>query len=214
MKKIWLFVLLSLIIPFYSFAMCSWTWECHDTIDPNNPTDEDIQFLLDLGLINATKEDVEKYGLEQIKAYYWAYNNWITSKKSFKEADVEWELTRIAMAKMLAFYAINQLWRQIAPKAVPEWPDMTNELNDQYNNWVRLAYLLWIMWIWIKEYRPFDTVTRAEFATALSRLLYWTKDGNPYYKTHLAKLKNSGIINQDNPKECVLDVSELKQKIG
>ena len=203
MKKILLFVLLSsLIIPFYSFAICvESTWECKDTIDYTDiPDDIIVKLLLDTWEIKATDEEVRKYGLEQIKAYYWAYNNWITSKESFKEADVEWGLTRIAMAKMLAFYAINQLWRQIAPKAVPEWPDMTNELNNQYNNWVRLAYWLWIMWIWIKEYRPFDTVTRAEFATALSRLLYWTQDGNPYYKPHLSKLKKSGLINQDNPK--------------
>ncbi|MBO7505065.1 hypothetical protein J6T66_02730 [bacterium] len=39
------------------------------------------------------------------------------------------------------------------------------------------------------EFRPFDLVPRAEFGTALSRMLYSTEDGNPYYSTHLAKLK-------------------------
>jgi hypothetical protein len=39
------------------------------------------------------------------------------------------------------------------------------------------------------EFRPDDGVTRGEFATALSRMLYNTPDGNPYYTTHLEKLK-------------------------
>ncbi|MBQ5945680.1 hypothetical protein IJL65_04860 [bacterium] len=39
------------------------------------------------------------------------------------------------------------------------------------------------------EFRPFDMVTRAEFGTALSRMLYKLADGDPYYVTHLAKLK-------------------------
>ena len=86
MKKIWLLVLSLLFVPFCSFAMCEWTWECKDTIDPNNPTDEDIQFLLDLWFINATKEEVEKFWLEQIKAYYWASNLNITTMKSVKKS--------------------------------------------------------------------------------------------------------------------------------
>jgi hypothetical protein len=36
------------------------------------------------------------------------------------------------------------------------------------------------------KFRPFDTVTRAEFATALSRLKYHTDDGKDvYYSTHI-----------------------------
>ncbi|MBR6908245.1 S-layer homology domain-containing protein [bacterium] len=39
------------------------------------------------------------------------------------------------------------------------------------------------------RFRPNDIVTRAEFATALSRLLYGIKDsGNPYYTSHINKL--------------------------
>jgi hypothetical protein len=39
------------------------------------------------------------------------------------------------------------------------------------------------------NFRPNDTITRAEFVTALSRSLYDTPDGNPYYVTHMQKLK-------------------------
>jgi hypothetical protein len=36
--------------------------------------------------------------------------------------------------------------------------------------------------------------------TALSRSLYDTPDGNPYYVTHMQKLKERWIILNDNPK--------------
>ena len=50
------------------------------------------------------------------------------------------------------------------------------------------------------RFRPFDLVTRAEFGTALSRMLYKLADGDRvYYSTHLKKLKEEKIINNDNP---------------
>jgi hypothetical protein len=57
------------------------------------------------------------------------------------------------------------------------------------------------MWINIENFRPNDPVTRAEFATALSRMLYWTADwSDVYYSTHLAKLMEEKIITKDDPK--------------
>ena len=50
------------------------------------------------------------------------------------------------------------------------------------------------------NFRPNDEVTRAEFATALSRMLYSTPDGKPYYTTHLAKLKAEKILTNDDYK--------------
>ena len=71
---------------------------------------------------------------------------------------------------------------------------------DQYDNGWILSCQLGIMWVWIKEFRPFDNVTRAEFATALSRLLFWTEDWKDvYYTTHLEKLKQEWIITNDDP---------------
>jgi hypothetical protein len=51
------------------------------------------------------------------------------------------------------------------------------------------------------SFRPYDLVTRAEFATALSRLLYWTKDWSDfYYSTHLQKLRREWIITNADPR--------------
>jgi hypothetical protein len=65
---------------------------------------------------------------------------------------------------------------------------------------VTLACQLGIMWVWITDFRPFDPVVRAEFGTALSRLLFGLEDGeDKYYTTHLAKLKEAWIISNDDP---------------
>ena len=50
------------------------------------------------------------------------------------------------------------------------------------------------------RFRPNDYVTRAEFGTALSRMLYGLADGKKnYYSTHLQKLMEKKIITNDNP---------------
>ena len=202
MKKFWLLIwFLWILLSFNTFAACIWTWECNDTEDPTAvPDDVIVKLLLEAWEIKATDKEVEKYGLEQIKAYFWAYNNWITSMESFKEANIEWKLTRIEMAKMLSQYARNIIGKVPANVDVPEFSDITNELDEQYNYGVSRAYKLWIMWIWIDKFRPFDTVTRAEFATALWRLLYNIEDWKDvYYSTHLAKLKSEWVISNDDP---------------
>ena len=63
------------------------------------------------------------------------------------------------------------------------------------------------MWQNMKDnnFRPNDEVTRAEFATALSRLLYNTSDWeykstSRYYIPHIKKLMQKWIITKDDPK--------------
>ena len=142
------------------------------------------------------------FSQEFIDAYNFAYKNGITTKESIEEADLFKPLTRIAMAKMLSQYAINVLGQTPdTTVVVPTFPDVDAKLDADYNNWVTLAYQLWIMWIGIQKFRPFDTVTRAEFWTALSRMLYGTADGewNEWYSTHLQKLMDEKIITNNNP---------------
>jgi hypothetical protein len=58
------------------------------------------------------------------------------------------------------------------------------------------------MWINMPDnkFRPFDEVTRWEFATAISRMLFGITDWTElYYSTHLAKLMGEWIITNDNP---------------
>ena len=142
------------------------------------------------------------YSQEFIDAYNWAYSKGITTMPTINEAQMDQPLTRIAMAKMLSQYAINVLGKTPdTTKVVPAFPDVDAKLDADYNNWVTLAYQLWIMWINVDKYRPFDLVTRAEFGTALSRMLYGLSDGewDQWYKTHLDKLMEEQIITNNNP---------------
>jgi hypothetical protein len=114
-------------------------------------------------------------------------------------------LDRISMAKMLSQYAINVLWKTPDTSIeVPAFPDITPELNEEFWNAVTLAYQLWIMWINIDKFRPFDLVPRSEFGTALSRMLYQTSDWiyektDEYYTPHFEKLKEEGIMSVFDP---------------
>ena len=143
---------------------------------------------------------------EQKDAYTFAKENWITTKDTIQSAQMNGKLTRIAMAKMLSQYAINVLWQTPDTSKTVKFKDVTNKKDADYDNWVTLAYQLWIMWQNMpnNRFRPNDEVSRAEFATALSRLLYQTTDWKykstkEYYIPHMAKLYNEWIISNTDP---------------
>ena len=144
----------------------------------------------------------QNYSEEFQEAYEFAKEKWITTMPTINDANMNGKLTRIAMAKMLSYYAINVLWQKPDETRVNKFNDITDKLDAQYDSGVTLAYQLWIMWINMpnNNFRPNDEVTRAEFATALSRMLYGTPDWNPYYSTHLAKLKAEWILKNDDYK--------------
>ena len=136
------------------------------------------------------------YSSEEKAAYTWAFNNWITTMSTIDKADMNWEVTRIALAKMISNYAIKTLKKKWDTTKKCVFTDVTSDLDKQYDNWVTIACQLWLMGQWITKFRPYDKVTRAEFWTILSRLLYWDKYNwwDPYYQKHLNQLKGEWII--------------------
>lgn len=153
-------------------------------------------------LPNNDKEIQENWFTKEFNdAYQFSYKNWITTRKNIKDVNMQKPLTRIVAAKMLSQYAMNVLWKQPdISKGVIKFNDVTNKLNEEYDNAITLVYQLWIMWINTKHFRPNDIMTRAEFGTALSRMLYWTENWiDVYYTTHLNKLKEEWIIKITNP---------------
>ena len=160
-----------------------------DTTDTSDTAFEDLRKVLDDG-----------YNVEFHNAYNFAFKNGITTMPNIQAADMNSPLTRIAMAKMLSQYAINVLKKTPDTTKTISFPDVSAELDAEYNNGVTLAYQLWIMWVNIENFRPDDLVTRAEFVTALSRMLFGLADGeNLYYETHMQKLLDENIITVDNP---------------
>lgn len=176
-----------------TWTVTTWTNETNvkaDTQDEENQEDEAEW---------ETQEDKDEFQ----RAYEFAYKHGITTMPTIEEANMTWTLTRIAMAKMLSYYAINILWMKPDETRVNKFNDVSEKLNAEYNNAVTLAYQLWIMWINMPKnnFRPNDLVTRWEFATALSRMLYGIEDWkDKYYSTHLAKLMEEKIITNDDPK--------------
>ena len=143
----------------------------------------------------------QTYTPEFQQAYEFAKWHWITTMPTIQKAEMNSSLTRIAMAKMLSQYAINILWKKPKTRVIPKFNDVTEKMDSDYDDWVTLAYQLWIMWQNMpnNRFRPNDEVSRAEFATALSRMLYNTSDWkykstSEYYVNHIKKLKEEWII--------------------
>ena len=123
------------------------------------------------------------------------------------KANMNWEVTRIALAKMISNYALKNLKKKWDTIKKCIFADVDSDLDKRYDNWVTNACQLWLMGQWITKFRPYDKVTVAEIWTILSRLLYWDKYnwGNPYYIRHLNKLKivwiMSNTLNPDKKNE-------------
>jgi len=148
------------------------------------------------------------YSIEERQAYNYAYQNGITTMSSINKADMWWNLTRIAMAKMLSNYAINILGLNPDTSKYCNFSDVSSSLDYQYDYWVLKACQLGLMGVWISNFRPNDTVTRAEFGTVLSRALNarnttrlaQMNNAEPYYSEHLKYLKEEWIMNNiSNP---------------
>ncbi len=133
---------------------------------------------------------------EYPESYRWAFKNWITTQSTIEKANMYWEITRIELSKMVSNYAINVLNKKVDTSKKCQFSDISDKLNIQYDSWVTKSCQLWLMWQWITKFRPYDKVTRGEFWTILSRLLYWDKyDGwKPYYLKHVNQLNIRWIM--------------------
>ena len=138
---------------------------------------------------------------EKYNAYKFWYKYWLTTANSIENANMEWEITRAALAKMMANFAKSILQKTPDSKKSCTFNDVSTDLDWKYGKWISESCMLWIMWEWIRNFRPYDNVTRAEFSAVLSRLLFWTKDGSPYYTTHINALYSKNIITNTDPEK-------------
>jgi hypothetical protein len=137
------------------------------------------------------------YDQELIGAYEYAYANSITTQTPIENAYMYGPLTRVAMAKMMANYAIEVMGKTPTTTMTCTFPDVSNGLDVQYDNGVTKACQLGLMGVGINNFNPMGLVTRAEFGTVLSRALYgntYNVTTTPYYAAHLQALKNAGIM--------------------
>jgi len=155
-----------------------------------------------LATMMPTYANAASYDAELTEAYAYAKGKSITTMDSIDNADMYGNLTRVAMAKMVANYVLDLGLQELDTTKECTFPDVSEALDAAYDNGVTKACQLGLMGVGIEKFNPNGIVTRAEFGTVLSRALWGEENngGNPYYAKHLQALKDEGIMNKiDNP---------------
>ena len=86
------------------------------------------------------------------------------------------------------------------------YADVDESLGD-LADYIKLAYQYQIMWINangtpIEKFNPYGLVTRGEYATVFSRVLFgskFNKEWEDFYTNHLAALARAGILTNTTP---------------
>lgn len=144
---------------------------------------------------------------ELVLAFEWAKKNTITRSTNIDTARLYSPISRAELAKMMVQYITNVEKKSIPTNnacIVDTYKDATS-MDSEQKQFITNACQLGIMW-WkndkttlIEYFRPNNTVTRAEFATVLSRYLYGTQNNgdmseNGWYKAHLNALNKANYI--------------------
>ncbi|MEI7562684.1 MAG: hypothetical protein WCJ39_03030 [bacterium] len=140
------------------------------------------------------------YSQELLAAYTYAYKIGITTIPDIEKAQLEGQLIRKDLAKMMVNFAIKQLGKTPNTGLNCSFNDMKNETLER-QQYARLACQLHIMGhnpdgSLSKQFSPNDLVTRAQFGTVLSRVLWGNlyNGGVTYYLNHLKALQKIGIV--------------------
>ena len=156
-------------------------------------------------LVNASTF-AASYSDELQGAYDYAYGIGITTQSSIDSANMYGNLQRSHMAKMLVNYAKEVLGKTPDTSVEVNFSDIADQ-NAELQSYIKEAAQLGIMGLnadgsVAAKFNPTGVVTRAQFGTALDRILNGSEnDGDtPYYKAHLEALKAAGIMNNiSNP---------------
>ena len=147
-----------------------------------------------------------QFASEQNDAYLWACQHNITTIRTIQEVRLDQPLTRAELAKIMSVYAMKEYHLKPLRAAAVNYKDVNTDLGD-LADYIQLAYQLQIMGIDadgtpIQAFEPHKLVSRAEFATVLSRVIWGNKhniSGEDRYSAHLQALKKYEIITSDVP---------------
>ncbi len=157
---------------------------------------------------NNDAAQTETYSDELVAAYKWAYGQWITTMPTIQKAKLNDSITREQLAKMMVQFMSKVLGKQPIKSDVPNYADVTVQSRwQEMYDYVTLAYQYQIMGIdangnALKNFKPTGTVSRAEFATVLSRVLFgdtYNQNSGNYRELHIQALNTAGILNNTNP---------------
>jgi len=136
------------------------------------------------------------YTQEQEEAYEWAYQYRITTQPTIEAANLDWNLTREELAKMLTNYVENIAFTLQASSPCSFSDE--DKINDNLKEFTQRICSYKIMWTDGKSFNPRGKVTRAELGTTISRMLWWDRynvDWKDYFIYHLNALKENWIMN-------------------
>jgi hypothetical protein len=139
------------------------------------------------------------YSAEVTQAFSYSYSMGITTQCPIQAANPGWLVLRKHIAKMISQFAINVLGKDVDPKKKCDFIDLKNE-SAEFQRYAKISCQLGIMWLYSNGtpntvFSPNTTLTRAQFGTILSRLLWWNAYNSPtgqWYSAHLTALKENG----------------------
>ncbi|MCX6823312.1 MAG: myxococcus cysteine-rich repeat containing protein [candidate division SR1 bacterium] len=141
---------------------------------------------------------------EFIDAYNWAYNLGITTVAPICDANLDGKITRKQLAKMMAEFTVQIIGKQPDTKILCAFADTKDE-TPEMKFYMKISCQLGLMGRESdgrktkKNFNPNNYVTRAEFGTVLSRLIfagkYNTSDAIHRYDKHLKILQKIQIMN-------------------
>lgn len=143
------------------------------------------------------------FGAELEAAYTYAKEMGITTSTSINSARMYDNLTRAELAKMVSVYATEVMGLTPDMDADCDFTDLAPVAGTDLEDYAVTACQLGLMGVGTNGiFNPNGLVTRAEFGTVLSRVLYGDANngGTPWYANHLNALKEAGIMNDiSNP---------------
>ena len=147
-----------------------------------------------------------QFASEQNDAYLWACQHNITTMRTIQEARLDQPLTRAELAKIMSVYAMKEYHLKPLITGAANYKDVNTDLGD-LADYIQIAYQLQIMGINadgtpMQAFEPHKLVSRAEFATVLSRVIWGNKhniSGDDRYSAHLQALKKYRVITSDVP---------------
>lgn len=208
----------------------SWAWrrssstkddsdDWSDKIDDNKKSEDDSKsddaWNQDKNSGSGTGEKSEesdwKIDMDDLmNVYLWARDNWITTWETLEAALPDGYIERWEMAKLVVDFVQDVLKREIPaniPSQCNRWDNETEWKSDEVKKYAEQSCALWLMWIYMQNFKPNKLLDRAEFGTIVSRLLWWDKFNKPnatrfnkFYTNHLEEVKKQNLITKiDNP---------------
>jgi len=145
-------------------------------------------------------------GIDELEiAYKWAYGLDITTMPTMQKANMEGKLIRSHLAKMIVSYVVNVLGRKPDLTKSCVFTDIDSQ-SAELKSYIIRACQLGLMWykhdgVTIDStFSPRENVSRAQFGTVLSRILWGTQNNAAApnqlrYKNHLQALQQASIMN-------------------